>query len=73
MTRRKRGGYIFVSYAGDHLPHHVHIYDGANRLVGRWDIENQRLMEGVMPSKAIRNALAQLGYLLEGYEGEPRG
>ena len=60
MGRKKRGGYIFETYAGDHPPHHVHIYRG-NEFVGRFDIENQVPMDGDLPSQVLRY-LEELGY-----------
>ena len=60
MGRKKRGGYIFETYAGDHPPYHVHIYRG-NEFVGRFDIENQVPMDGDLPSQVLRY-LEELGY-----------
>lgn len=45
MARIRRGGYIFITWAGDHAPRHVHVYrDGA--LVVKWDLENGKPMRG---------------------------
>jgi hypothetical protein len=60
VGRRKRGGYIFETYAGDHPPYHVHIYRGGE-FIGRFDIENQRPMDGDLPSRVLR-FLEELGY-----------
>src|SRR5262249_40779692 len=43
VGRKKRGGYIFETYSGDHRPYHVHIYHGTE-YIGRFDIENQIAM-----------------------------
>jgi hypothetical protein len=67
MGIRKAGGYIFVSYVGDHPPLHVHIFDGRNRFIGRWDIENERQMDEFELTKQLRKALHEAGYL----RGEP--
>ncbi len=64
MGRKRAGGYIFVTYKGDHLPFHVHIIKG-DREIGRWDIENQRPMDDFEVGRALRQALRRLGYLLE--------
>jgi hypothetical protein len=41
----RRGGYVFVSWIGDHAPRHVHVYrDGT--LIVKWDLENRRPMKG---------------------------
>jgi len=45
MGKIRRGGYVFLSWKGDHAPRHVHVYkDG--RLVARWDLDSGKLMEG---------------------------
>jgi len=65
MGERKAGGYIFRTYSSDHPPDHVHIFDGQNRPVGRWDIEHQCPMKGenFEVTKQLRKALDQAGYL----------
>lgn len=69
MGVRKAGGFVFVTYPGDHPPAHVHIFDGRNREVGRWDIEHQCPMKGddFIITKRLRKALHEAGYL----RGEP--
>jgi len=60
MTKIRRGGYVMVSWIGDHSPKHVHVYrDG--ELVVKWDLENWRSMKGT----ASRQLLACLRDLLE--------
>ena len=45
MARIRRGGYIFLTWVGDHSPRHVHVYrDG--KLVVKWDLENRMPMVG---------------------------
>ncbi len=45
MARIRRGGYIFLTWIGDHSPRHVHVYrDG--KLIVKWDIENRLPMIG---------------------------
>jgi hypothetical protein len=45
MTRIRRGGYVFLTWIGDHSPRHVHVYrDG--QLVVKWDLENRLPMQG---------------------------
>ncbi len=69
MGVKKAGGFIFITYPGDHPPAHVHIFDSRNRRVGRWDIENQCPIRGdeFPVTKRLRKALAEAGYL----RGEP--
>lgn len=45
MTRVRRGGFVFVTWIGDHQPRHVHVYrDG--EFVVKWDLENRVVMRG---------------------------
>jgi hypothetical protein len=60
VGRKKRGGYIFETYSGDHPPYHVHI-DKGDEFIGRFDIENQRPMDDVL-SRQILKYLEDLGY-----------
>lgn len=64
MSRKRRGGYVFETYMGDHPPLHVHIFQG-HREIGRWDIEHQRPMDAFEMTRALRQALTDLGYRLE--------
>ena len=52
------GGYLFVTWKGDHAPRHVHVYrDG--RLVVKWDLEDGRAMAGTA-SRRIRRIIRAL-------------
>jgi hypothetical protein len=45
MSKIRRGGYVFLTWTGDHSPRHVHVYrDG--KLVLKWDLDNQKPMAG---------------------------
>jgi hypothetical protein len=45
MGKIRRGGYIFVTWKGDHSPRHVHVYrDGV--LIVKWDLDNRKPMVG---------------------------
>ncbi len=52
MTKIRRGGYIFVTWVGDHAPRHVHVFRNGKLLL-KWDLDNQRVMSG----KATRRIL----------------
>ena len=53
VTKIRRGGYIFVTWSGDHAPRHVHVYrDG--RLVAKWDLEEWRLVSGTQSQALLR-------------------
>jgi Domain of unknown function (DUF4160) len=49
----RRGGYVFLSWKGDHPPWHVHVYRGG-RLVVKWDLDNNKPMKGVAPKRVVR-------------------
>jgi hypothetical protein len=44
---------VFVTWAGDHTPHHVHVYR-KGRLVLKWDLENNLAMQGKPTAKVLR-------------------
>jgi hypothetical protein len=45
MTRIRRGGYVFMTWVGDHPPKHIHVYrDG--KLVLTWDIQGSEVLAG---------------------------
>ena len=60
MGRKKRGGYIFETYAGDHPPYHVHVFKG-DEFIGRFDVENQRSMDDDFSAQVLKY-LEELGY-----------
>ena len=52
MARIRRGGYIFLTWAGDHPPRHVHVYrDG--KLVVKWDLDNGKAMRGAATRRIL--------------------
>ena len=58
MGKYRRGGYVFVTWKGDHPPRHVHVYrDG--RLVVKWDLDHRLPMKGT----ASRRVLALMAEL----------
>ena len=58
MGKVRRGGFVFVTWKGDHTPRHVHVYlDG--KLVVKWDLENETAMKG----KISRRILDLIGAL----------
>jgi hypothetical protein len=53
VARIRRGGFIFITWTGDHSPRHVHVYrDGA--LVVKWDLENKTEMRGRTTRRIVR-------------------
>ena len=58
MGKTRRGGFVFVTWKGDHSPYHVHVYrDGS--LVVKWDLANDVAMEG-QASRRILRLIAEL-------------
>ena len=52
MGKVRRGGYIFVTWKGDHLPRHVHVYrDGT--LVVKWDLDHGKPMKGAPTGRVL--------------------
>lgn len=52
MGKIRRGGYIFITWKGDHTPRHVHVYR-ESRLVVKWDLENDQPMKGSVSQKVV--------------------
>ncbi len=45
MGKLRRGGYVFLTWTGDHRPRHVHVYrDG--KLVVKWNLDDRVPMKG---------------------------
>ena len=58
MAKIRRGGYVFVTWVGDHAPRHVHVYrDG--QFVVKWDLDRGQPMEGAASAR-VRKLLADL-------------
>jgi hypothetical protein len=49
---QRRGGYVFITWKGDHPPRHVHVYrDG--RLIVKWDLDNKTAMNGRATARVL--------------------
>jgi hypothetical protein len=59
MGKVRRGNYVFLTWAGDHSPRHVHVYR-ESKLVVKWDLENWQPMKG----KANRRLLQLIEELI---------
>ena len=58
MGKIKRGGFVFVTWKGDHSPYHVHVYrDG--KLVLKWNLEEEEPMKG-RASRRVLRVMAEL-------------
>lgn len=52
MGKLRRGGFVFLSWKGDHGPKHVHVYRDGKRVV-KWDLDHDRAMEGRASRKVL--------------------
>ncbi len=58
MGKLRRGGYVFLTWKGDHSPRHVHVYkDGL--LVLKWNLDDGVAMQG-RPTARILELIATL-------------
>ena len=64
MSRIRRGGFILVTFVGDHAPRHVHVYRDS-QLVVKWDLDNGQAMEGLATRAILKiiDALVKEGKL----------
>jgi len=53
VPKIRRGGYVFLSWVGDHSPRRVHVYRDGN-LVVKWDLDNWQPMKGQAPARVMR-------------------
>jgi hypothetical protein len=52
MGKVRRGGFVFLTWSGDHGPRHVHVYrDGA--LIVKWDLIAWKPMKGRASRRVI--------------------
>ena len=53
MAKVRRGGYVFLTWVGDHTPRHVHVYrDG--KLIVKWDLDNGQAMKGAITRRILK-------------------
>ena len=57
MGRIPRGGYIFISWIGDHPPRHVHVYDDDANFVTRMNLETMHPMDVFKGDKRIADLI----------------
>ena len=53
MVKIRRGGYVFVTWKGDHPPRHVHVYGDAG-LILKWDLDEGEVMSGAAPRRVVK-------------------
>ena len=52
MGKIRRGGYVFLTWKGDHSPRHVHVYNDS-KLVVKGDLDNWLPMEGEATRRVV--------------------
>lgn len=53
VGKHRRGGFVFITWKGDHPPRHVHVYrDG--KLVVKWDLDHHKAMKGAATSRILQ-------------------
>lgn len=58
MGKIRRGGFLFLTWKGDHPPRHVHVYRD-RKLVLKWNLDDQLPMKGRATRQVLR-LIAQL-------------
>jgi hypothetical protein len=58
MGKIRRGGYVFVTWKGDHSPRHVHVYHDGEFIV-KWDLDSRKPMRG-KATRRVRVLIEQL-------------
>lgn len=58
MAKIRRGGYVLLTWKGDHTPSHVHVYRYGKFIV-KWDLENGQAIRG-NASQKVRELIAEL-------------
>jgi hypothetical protein len=58
MGKVRRGGFLFITWKGDHGPRHVHVYRD-DHLVVKWDLEHHMPMVGEA-SRRVRELIQTL-------------
>ena len=52
LGKYRRGGYVFITWKGDHPPRHVHVYRDGTLIVKR-DLDNQKAMKGAATRRIL--------------------
>jgi hypothetical protein len=58
VTKIRRGGYVFITWKGDHAPRHVHVFRG-RALVAKWDLDRDVSMFGDAP-RSVRDLIDEM-------------
>lgn len=58
MGKIKRGGFIFITWIGDHEPNHVHVYRDGKEVL-KYNLDENVVMKGKLVKK-IEKIIIQL-------------
>ena len=58
MGKIRRGGYVFITWAGDHDPKHVHVFKKGREIL-KWNLEAGLAING-KASKKIKKLIDEL-------------
>ena len=58
MGKIRRGGYVFITWVGDHDPKHVHVFKNGKEIL-KWNLEVHIVIEG-KATKKIKKLIAEL-------------
>jgi glutamate-1-semialdehyde aminotransferase len=53
VGRIRRGGYLFLSWKGDHAPRHVHVYKDGTEVL-KWNLDAGVAMHGHASRRVLR-------------------
>jgi hypothetical protein len=53
MVNIRRGNYVLLTWSGDHLPRHVHVYKD-RKFVVKWNLDDWVALEGEAPRRLVR-------------------
>jgi hypothetical protein len=53
MTKVRKGGYVFMTWTGDHTPRHVHVFRD-KELVLKWNLDEDMVLSGVPVRRVVR-------------------
>jgi hypothetical protein len=53
MGRKRKGGFLFIWWDGDHAPRHVHVHDQNGRFLGRVRLDNLAPLDEWQPSREV--------------------
>jgi hypothetical protein len=53
VAKVRRGNYLFLTWSGDHLPRHVHVYRD-RKFVVKWNLDDWVAMQGKASQRVVR-------------------